>query len=67
MEEKKGMLPKGISAIVVATIAAVAAIICMTILTNGVVSYKTHSGGDGLTAIIFSSQHKSDSCTFTMS
>ena len=50
MEEKKGMLPKGISAIVVATIAAVAAIICMTILTNGVVSYKTHSGGDGLTA-----------------
>lgn len=50
MDEKKMTLPKGVSAIVVAVIAAVAAIICVSILTGGVVSYKTHSGGDGLTA-----------------
>ncbi len=41
---------KGVCGIVVALIAAAAAIACVTILTRGVVSYKTHSGGDGLTA-----------------
>lgn len=50
MEEKKMTLAKGVSAIVVAVIIAAAAIICVSILTSGVVSYKTHSGGDGLTA-----------------
>lgn len=48
MEEKKTIVVT--PAIIVAVIAALAAIICVTILTNGVVRYKTHSGGDGLTA-----------------
>ena len=49
-ENKREFSLKGMNAVIVAVIAAAAAIICVTIMTNGFVSYKTNGGGDGLTA-----------------
>lgn len=47
---KKLQMQGGMSSVVVALIIAVAAVVCVTIASNGFVRYKTGGGGDGLTA-----------------
>ena len=47
---KKLQMQGGMPSVVVALIIAVAAVVCVTIASNGFVRYKTGGGGDGLTA-----------------